>query len=229
MKALKPSPVDYAVVGARGITNLIPVLGPIVAELLGTVIPNQRLDRVAKYVAELELRIGNLEDNISDEQLQDEEVADLFHDGLQQAARSLSDERRRYIATLIASGLKPEGIEVAESKYLLGILDQISDVEIVWLRSYRETTMGGDREFRKTQEIVLAPVVVYPYSSQEVMRKAVLQERYKAHLAELGLLQRRPTATDEINPVSRAAEVIEYSLTPFGRLLLKEIGLAGDE
>ena len=233
-KALRPSPVDYAVVGARGITSLIPVLGPTFAELLGTVIPNQRLDRVVQFVAELEQCIGSLEDSLSDEQLHDGENAELIHEGFRQAAQSLSDERRRYIATLIANGLKPEGIEAAESRYLLRILDEISDVEVVWLRRYRHPTIGGDHDFRKTHEAVLAPVVAYQHSPREVLDKLALQESYKEHLAQLGLLKGRPktdiqTGALEIDPSTGAVEVAYYTLTRLGMLLLREIGLDGNE
>ena len=159
---------------------------------------------------------------------------ELIHDGLQQAAQSLSDERRRYIATLIANGLKPEGIEVAQSKYLLRILDEINDVEIVWLRFYSVPTIGGDSEFRDAQESVLAPIQATIGAPQEVLNKAYLQKNYKEHLAQLGLLDRLMktdirTGIPEINPSTGATEVAGYRLTGLGKLLLREIGLDADE
>ena len=147
-KELKPNKVDYGVAVMRGTVDLIPYLGPTIAEFIGTIIPNQRIDRIAKFAAELDRKLERLEKTLSDAPFNDEEFADRFEEACRQAAHSLSDERRSYIATLIANGLSSEEIAFAESKHLLRILDEISDVEVVWLRSFRYPTIGGDKEFR---------------------------------------------------------------------------------
>ena len=58
----------------------------------------------------------------------------------------------------------------------------MSDVEVVWLRFYREPTMVGDEEFRERHEAVLAPTAATFGSSQDELDKATLQESYKEHL-----------------------------------------------
>lgn len=68
---------------------------------------------------------------------------------MRQAAYSLSDERREYVASLIANGVSGTAISDQESKHLLQILGELNDVEIIWLRFYADASIGGDEEFRQ--------------------------------------------------------------------------------
>ena len=164
-------------------------------------------------------------------QLNNGEFTDLIEEGFRQAARSLSDERRQYIASLIINSLSSENISYAESRHLLRILDEVNDIEIIWLRSYREATMGDDKEFWETHRNVLEPVPVTAYgSSQETLDKHTLQESYKEHLFQLRLFERRyrmdhKTKEPTFDTWTGTQEVEGYEITSLGRLLLKEIGL----
>lgn len=59
-KELKPNWVDYSVAAARGGLNLVPVVGPLFAEIIGTTIPNQRIDRISEFAIELERKIDDM-------------------------------------------------------------------------------------------------------------------------------------------------------------------------
>ena len=233
-KELKTNWVDFSVAGARGTLNLVPIVGPIFAEVIGTIIPNQKIDRLTKYAAELGRRIERLENKPSDTQFQDEELTDLLEEGFRQAARSLSDERRSYIATLVANGMNSENIELAESKHLLRMLSELSDVEVIWLRYYRHPTIGGDEEFREKHNAVLAPVQAGIGSPPEAHDRYALRESYSEHLSQLGLLEAqfqtdRKTRMPKFDSFTGAMEVSYYRLSGLGRLLLKEIGLGEDK
>ena len=70
-------------------------------------------------------------------------------------------------------------------------------------------------------------------SSREVIDKMTLQNSYKEHLSQLGLLERRfktnrQTKQPEFNRLSGTMEVSGYRLTQLGRIFLREIGLAED-
>ena len=107
--------LDYVLNAAKAAVGPIPIVGPLVSELVGVVIPNQRVDRIAKFVAELECRIRALElPTRIMKQLNDESFTDLLEEGFRQAARSLSDERRRYLASLICNSLSPASIQYVE-------------------------------------------------------------------------------------------------------------------
>ena len=227
---LKSRLADYSVAATRGAANLIPIVGPVLAEVLGVVIPQQRIDRIAKFAAELERRLSSVEKNMLESQLNNGEFTDLIEEGFRQAARSLSNERRQYIASLIINSLSSENISYAESRHLLRILDEVNDIEIIWLHFYREAAMGGDKEFWETHKNVLEPVYATLGSSQETLDKHTLQESYKEHLFQLRLFERRyrmdhNTKEPAFDEWTGTQEVEGYEITSLGRLLLKEIGL----
>jgi hypothetical protein len=210
---------------------MVPFAGSLLAELAGTIVPNQRIDRIAKFAEALESKLSNLEQDFVRSQLTNEHFTDLLEEGMRQAARSLSDERREYIANLIASSLSSEDIEYIESKHLLRILGEINDIEVIWLRFYLVPTIGGDEEFRRKHESILEPVIATLGAPPEIHEKAALQESYKEHLTQLGLLQHRyrtdiKTRTPEFDRFTGAMEVQGYQITPLGRLLLRHVGLA---
>ena len=129
-----------------------------------------------------------------------------------QVARSLSDERREYIATLVANGISSERIEYSESKYLLRMLNELNDVEIVWLRFYLDPVFGRDQEFTEKHSNILEPVAAHLRSTQKEIDKATLQKGYKEHLVRLGLLEKEESKS--------------YKITQLGRLLLRETGFS---
>ena len=188
------------------------------------------IDRISKFAVELEQRVRSLEHAEElKEQLGSEHFTDLLEEGIRQAARSLSDERRRYIASLIVSGLSAENIAHAESRHLLRTLDEINDVEVIWLNVHQETIVGDDEVFWKKHESVLQPAVAALGSSTQELDKHTLQESYKEHLCQLGLLERRY----QMNLRTRQPEfdrngkqkIQGYEITSFGALLLRHIGL----
>jgi hypothetical protein len=206
--------VDYVVSAAKAALGAVPFAGSLLAELAGTVIPNQRIDRIVSFAKTLESRIATIEQNFIREELKDETFTDLLEEGLRQAARSLTDERREYIAALISNSLTSRDIQYYESKHLLRLLEELNDVEIIWLRFYLVSTMSGDNEFREKHKEILKPVSRVTNVPQSVRDKGTLQDSYKDHLARLSLLLK-----DGKN----------YALAPLGRLLLREIGLTEKE
>ena len=231
---LRPNWVDYSVSGIRGSLNLVPIVGPFLAEIVGEMIPNQRLDRIAKFAIELDRRLHCGEKYVLKNQLVNEEFADLIEEGFRQASRSLSDERRSYIASLIVNGLTSDHIKFSEAKHLLRILSEINDVEVVWLRFFREPTIEGDEQFRDSHKEVLEPVMALVSSTRETRDKHALRGSYMEHLAQLGLLDREyetdmHTGLPEFDRFSGAMKILDYQLTELGMLLLREIGLGGTD
>ena len=164
------------------------------------------------------------------ERLKDEAFADLLEEGCRQAARSLSDERRKYIASLICGSVSPSRIRYVESRHLLRILNEINDIEIIWLRFYREPTMDGDEDFRNKHAEVLQRAVATFDSSPQEFDKSTLQTSYKEHLCQLDLLEARSSVDSQTNLPefdgrSGKMKVYSYAITRLGRLLLREIGI----
>ncbi len=61
---------------------------------------------------------------------------DLIEEGFVQASRSLSNERREYIANVVANGISDEEKNYADSKYILKLLGELNDQEVIWLRFF---------------------------------------------------------------------------------------------
>jgi hypothetical protein len=51
--------IDAVTVAAKGVLGGIPVVGPMVAEVVGALIPNQRVDRICRLVEELRRRVAD--------------------------------------------------------------------------------------------------------------------------------------------------------------------------
>lgn len=231
---LTPSTVDYVTAAAKAALGAIPFAGSLLVELAGTFIPNQRIDRITKFAMELEARLANLEKDYIRSELSDERFSDLLEEGLRQAARSLTDERRRYIAALIANSLSSPDIEYHESRHLLRILNDLNDLEVIWLRFYLHPTISGDKEFRSKHEAILSPVFATMGSSQDVLDKSSLQDSYKQHMVQLGLLQPEyridsRTKQPEYDSFTGGQKLKGYRLSPLGKLLLRQIDLAGND
>jgi hypothetical protein len=233
-KDLAPNSVDYVVFTAKASLGLVPFAGSLLAELAGTLIPNQRIDRLTKFATALEEKLTKVEQDFIRSQLSNENFTDLVEEGLRQAARSLTDTRREYIASLIANSLSSQDIEYIESKHLLQLLGEINDIEVIWLRFYLNPTNSRDREYREKHKDVLRPVDAHMGSEQRELDKATLQESYRDHLVRLDLLAPRyridrKTGLPEFDAHSGRMKIQSYELTPLGTLLMQHLDLAVED
>jgi len=128
-------PSDYLVSLFKGAAGVIPGVGGLVAEIIGSTIPNQRIDRVADFVKELDKRLGELEYNLIKE---NELYRDLFEDAMQQASRTLSAERNRYLAQFVKNTLNLSLEHYAIQKKLLFTLQELTDLDIEFLVAVRD-------------------------------------------------------------------------------------------
>jgi len=121
------------------------------SELIGILIPNQRIDRLTKYIKELENKLKEF--------LKKEECIDIFEESFIQASRTLSDERRSPIASIVKNGLDEIAIEYSTSKYMLKLLQELND---------QEPYIGG---------------------KNSLLEKKALTESFQEHLERLGLIR----------------------------------------
>lgn len=231
--SLQSNTSDYVALAAKGALGTVPFVGSLLAELAGTVIPEQRIDRIVKFAQALEKKLLNLEEEFIRSQITNEQFTDLIEESLRQSARSLTDDRRNYIAAVVANSLSFRDIEYIESKHLLRILGEINDIEVIWLRRHANTFMKGDDEFREKHKNVLEIAVTTFVSSPEEVKKKVLQESYKEHLVQLGLLKRRykvdtKTKALKYDTSTNTPQISGYVITPLGKLLLQQIDLEPD-
>lgn len=227
-ESLAPNRSDYVASAAKAALGSVPFAGSLLAEIAGTVIPNQRIDRIVRFAMELEKKLADLKRDCVRTHLTDENFTDLVEEGLHQAARSTTDDRRQHIANIVANSLTSEDISFIESKHLLRLLGEVNDIEVIWLRFYLHPTLGGDDEFREKHKHLLSHRVATLGSSQTDIDKETLQQSYKQHLAQLELLSERykidsKTKLPEFDRDGRP-KTQGYELTRLGRLFLRQIG-----
>jgi hypothetical protein len=231
MPSLNTQKSDIIALFARAGLGAVPFVGSVFAEVAGAIIPNQRIDRIVKFAEKLESKLSDTQKVALRSQLSDEEFVDILEEGMIQASKSTSDDRREYLALLIANGLSDKAIEYGETRRLLTILGDLSDAEIISLRYHLVRTIGGDEEFREKHKKFLMNTPVTSGSSQDEKDKAALKDNYKEHLISLGLLKNeyrlsQETGLQEIDTFTKAPKISGQNLTGTGRLLLRYIGLS---
>lgn len=222
----KNNKTDMLVATTKSIFGIAPFVGPMIQEIISALIPNQRIDRLSKYILELEQRLVKFGKESIENKLADEYFIDLVEESLIQASRALSDERIKCISSLIENSLDEKHISDIEHKHLLVLLKEINDIEILWLRYYLVPTLDDDEEFRDKHKDILEPIIITFDSVQSEIDKSAIQKSYKEHLSNLGLLERKISV--KIGG-STEFETVGYKITSLGKLLLKQIGFKHDE
>lgn len=225
-KSLQNAGSDYIALAAKSALGAVPIAGPLLAEIAGNVIPNQRIDRIVRFAEQLQYRLEQLEESAVRAHLTNENFTDLVEESLRQATRALSEERRNYLSSIVANSIKSEDIEFFESKHLLRILGELNDIEIIWLRFYLNPLVNGDNEFREKHAHIINQVVATVGAPQPVIDKSTLQNSYKEHLASIGLLEKK-VDIDTQNMGSKL-KTRGYNITSLGRLLLRELDFADE-
>lgn len=223
MSSLPPLGESDRDVVARTVTTLagaIPVLGQVFQVILNEIIPNARLQRVETYLLRLQQRIDETELRKAST---DREKLDIFEEGLWQSTRALGDDRREYIAELVAKGITEDNAR-AEAKHFLRILNQLDDTQIIILcsyqRRYRVIANPEAAKFYKRHRQVLGPFSREISAQNPDRGKAAHKDALERHLASFGLLE---PETSELR-VGRVA----YAMTPQGLQFLRFLGILED-
>jgi hypothetical protein len=188
-KELSNNYKDYITAILKGSTGLIPFAGSIVSEIIGNVIPNQRIDRIAKFCEEMESRLVEIPIDQINKLLQNPYAIDLIEEGFLHANRAITDERRQYILNAVLNGISKEDEELIKSKYLLSILQQINDIEILWLQYYYLRYSSKLKNFMEKHKNIFEKKYTYTHSSDKELIEEALQKRYIDHLSELHLIE----------------------------------------
>ena len=170
---------DIVAMISKGIVGAIPLVGPLAAEVIGTIIPNQRIERIESFLHILDEKVKSLDAEKLKENFTNPESVDLLEDGFYQAARSLSEDRKHYIASLIKNSLTDEQLKHVEYKKLLSILNQLNDIEILLLQSYSLYGESEHDEFWDKHEDVLMPPSATIGSSREELDKYAIFQTYE--------------------------------------------------
>jgi hypothetical protein len=207
---------DRAVAVARAVAGMVPVAGSLIAELITEVVPGQRQERIEDWLRHLAERLASIEDATLQERLREPENVALFEEGAYQASRAFSEERRRQIAELVAGGIADQRRDYLEGLRVLRLLGELDDAEVIILAGYLQKNRDGD--YWKRHANVLQDLAVHLGSSRDQIDADVVRKAGRQHLVQVGLLDQ--------GALGGAASI---QLNGLGRLLLRRIGLAGDD
>ena len=230
---LAENETDALVAYTKGGLGAIPYFGTLFGEVASQIIPNQRIDRISKFVIILESKLKKLQFTVEElkQKIQKEEYVNLFEEGVWQAARSSSQERKEYISSLLTNSLTDEAINEIQQGVLLSLLGDLNDNEVIILfGSSMRVRLGRESEFQKKHENVLMKPLVHMSSPQEELDIAAVYETYRGKLVNLNLLKRdfkkpKKGEVPEFDEKTGMIKATGYSLTPLGRLLLKYIDM----
>lgn len=236
LPSLNVNTSDYVTSLAKGVFGAIPFAGPIAAEIIGHVIPNQRADRLVRFVELLEERVKHLEQDTFRERCLQPDAVDLIEDALFQAARAKSEDRLEHLANVVANGLADEDLKQAEASKMLWLLDELNDVEVILLRARLVQTredVQRDAEFREKHAAIIAPRGTHMGSSWDEIEEEAIHTSYKQHLVELGLLRpnfKRPKKNEfpEFDPKTGMMKANGHDITLLGKMLLRYLNLIPD-
>ncbi|WP_413208426.1 hypothetical protein [Rhodospirillum sp. A1_3_36] len=203
----------------------IPMLGWMMQVAIAEVIPNIRLQRIEAYLLHLDQRIDQVKFKAA---LEQPEGLDLFEEGLWQSARALDDDRKRYIAELIAKGMAESSAKQEQTRHFLRLLGQIGDSQIIILTSYLSQfgSLGGEETaaFYERHRDVLGPFSREIGSNNPDAGRAEHKDALERHLSSLGLLD---VASEDLGGLAGSPGAsVTYRITPQGSQFLQYIGVS---
>ena len=217
MNQLEPNRRDRLVSVVKAAAGALPYIGTLVGEILDSVVPNLRFERVVNYLKNLEAEVIRIDERMAsfEKHIKTEEGLDIFEEGMIQASRSISKDRKERLARLVARSLSADELKYEESRKLLNLYRELTDPEIVWLIFYSLNPVlgkGPHTDWVEKHPEILSPISREIGAPQEQHERAALQDSYNATLLRLGLTEERNRTT---------------SLTTLGRMLVSYI--SGEE
>ncbi len=220
---------DHVATLLRATLGNIPGGGALVTELINVIIPNQRTERFAAYVAKLAFRLHQTESELGDlkETLRAEKTA-LFEDGAQGAVRATSEARIDQLVELVSVGLLGADREAEDQRSIVRLLNDLSDADLRYLMLWTER-YGHDREWRA------ANGYDWRWARDEDDRDVAVGDSpidnlvelsTQARLVGLGLLEKyaAPEGTGSVTAAVGGYE-LETAMSQAGLDLLRRMGL----
>jgi hypothetical protein len=142
-KDLGNNRTDYLAAIGRSIVGWAPFIGPVLSEAVTISIPGQRLDRIQHFVFESDAGLKHLTEG--ELQYRVQKCLPLIEEGFAKAARAATAERRLRIADFVSKGITATMLSENQLLFLLDILDQVNDAEIVLLGISFSRTLQRNR------------------------------------------------------------------------------------
>ncbi|HEV8363083.1 MAG TPA: hypothetical protein VGQ52_06170 [Gemmatimonadaceae bacterium] len=224
-------PAIAARITAKTALGMVPGIGPLLVAVVDEITPVVHAERLQGFAEELHHRVLDLASETLAARMREPDRYKLLEDGLRQAARASSRDRISHIANIIANGLTASEARAEDRGYLLKLLDELNDVEVLILCAHSRDTMLSAKEFHERHSEALRREYPTYGDPPELLDRDSIRGNYEQHLVRLGLLEeiyhapyRKPLALDRYGK----PEGIHRELSHLGRYLLREIGLPAD-
>lgn len=217
---------DLLVSASKGALGIVPG-GSVLAELITEVIPNQRMDRVIKFVRILDARLTTVEGEIRARAIQEPGFADLVEASIVQSASFDSVDRYTYLSNLIVNGIEHGGWQFLRDLHFLQVLGQLNDAEVIWLKYYSIRDFHEQKAFSERHNDVIIYSTYPAGAPRHIVEPVLTAKSYQNHLHRLGLVALKqeirfePQRPEPINIEERG-----YEINALGMHLLQRIGLA---
>jgi len=228
---IEENEVDILTTSFKGSAGMIPILGSYLAEIIGSLVPNQRIDRLTTFLKFFYKKFEeqNLQVEILKEKMKNEDFINLFDDISWLAAKSNSNDRKEYLASILINGLTDDKLDEIQKNIFLNLMSELNDIEILILYSHTIASRR-DEEFNKKHQETLTPPRAYIGSSEDDINKSILFKTYKEKLVRLNLLNKnfKKLKTGELPEFDDKTGMMKsngFEITSIGRLFLKYIGL----
>lgn len=213
MESLKTNNRDRLVTVAKAASGALPFIGSAVSELLDSVVPNLRFERVVSFLQNLDERVSKVDAELDSfkRNLNTEQGTDLLEEALIQSSRAVSEERRQRLASLTEKALTGDRLKYEEAKKILNLYRELTDPEVIWLIYYSlrpSLSHGPHSDWIELHPDVLRPISRDLSAPIEKREQAALQDSYKETLLRFGLTEMNGKST---------------SLTTLGRMLVNYI------
>ena len=227
--SLDTNSADITAIILKSTCKLAPVVGGFIGEIVGQLIPNQRINRVQQYSEILGKMFEELDETLLPILIANNNFIEFVEDSYYHAIRSATQKRMEQIAHIVFEGIKSRDTEFSERRHIFQILSQINDIEIIILGYFLYKKYGNSRKYQeKYPEIFEREYYDYPEDSDQRDKSAIL-ESYYGHLTGLGLLvQNYSIDNKSVSDTKNRISLVNpngLSISRSGKLLLRYLNI----
>ncbi|MBP3920982.1 MAG: hypothetical protein J6D28_05390 [Bacilli bacterium] len=228
-KDLNTNSTDIIVSGISAAVGMIPVAGGFVSEIVQNVIPNQREDRIVKFISDLSDELEKTKFSLEELKLkfENQKYSTFTYNCLRDLVNDVYDEKIEYYRNLCVNAITNDEKNLIHCERILKILSELDYYEILYLQFYSDSNAFGTKTTKDvTAKLGFDALQPTYYMTMDELKRD--EETYKQitlnNLCNAGLLKR------DIKLVgSGKREHISYKITILGRLILKKIGVNNNE
>lgn len=224
-KELKTNSTDIITSWVSAVVGMIPVVGGVVSELVQNLIPNQRQDRIVKFIESLSNELDKIKFDIAElrQKFENVKYGTFTYDCLKSVVNNVYDEKIEYYKKLCLNAITEDEKNLIHCERILKILEQLDYYEILYLIFYEKCNTIGPSEMRQSLYDKLGFDILQPsyYIGMQIEQRD--EETYKQitlnNLCNTGLLDMEV----KYNSSGRNPRTT-YKITTLGRLVLRKIG-----